>query len=428
MVFNSKTESEVITYQIILQLCITYKMRTTLFIARRYLFSKKSRNIINLISFISGLAVFVVTAALVIVLSAFNGLEGLVLEIFNTLDPTIKVVAKEGKSFPDDALLIENIQSVKGVKSASRVIEENALFMYGDKQYIGKLKAIEPQWAGLDKISPYMTDGNTGIFQDSLHACIVGSGIASALSLNPNSYEFLSIYFPKRKKKVDLFEPFHSDFAYPQGIFELQKDFDFTYVIAPLELGNQVLEMNGNISAIDIETDSTLSEKHLLEEVNKWVPEHLIAKDRIHQHALALKVMRSEKLAIFIILAFIFLIASFNIIGALTMLMVEKQKDSMLLRAIGFSQNKIKAIFFWQGAGIVLIGAFFGLVAGVLICYAQLEWGFVKINSNPGAPAYPVVVKGGDLLTIIILIGSIGLSTVWLRVRTIKVKDLHLLR
>ncbi|HEY8366166.1 MAG TPA: FtsX-like permease family protein [Bacteroidia bacterium] len=403
-------------------------MRATLFIALRYLFSKKSRNIINLISFISGLAVFVVSAALVIVLSAFNGLEGLVLEIFNTLDPTIKVVAKEGKSFPDDTLLIENLNNIPGVKSASRVIEENALFMYGEKQYIGKLKAVDPNWAGLDKIEPYMIDGNTGIFQDSLNSCIVGSGIASALGVNPNSFEFLSIYFPKRKKKVDMFEPFRSSFAYPQGIFELQKDFDFTYVIAPLEMGDDVLEMNGNISAIDIEMDGTEGEKELLKKVNALIPNHLVAKDRLNQHALALKVMKSEKLAIFIILAFIFLIASFNIIGALTMLMVEKQKDTMVLRALGASEARVKSIFFWQGAGIVIMGSILGIVMGILICIAQQEFGFVKINSNPGAPPYPIVIKKMDIILILVLIMSIGLSTVWLRVRALRSQDLHLLR
>lgn len=402
-------------------------MRATLFIARRYLFSKKSRNIINLISFISGLAVFVVSAALVIVLSAFNGLEGLVLDIFNTLDPTVKVVAKEGKSFEDDTLFIEQLKKLDGVKSVSRVIEENALFMYGEKQYIGKLKAIEPQWAGLDKISPYMIDGNTGIFQDSIQSCIVGSGIALSLGLNPNSYEFLSIYFPKRKKKVDIMAPFHSGFAYPQGVFELQKDFDFTYVIAPLSLGNEVLEMNGNISAIDIETDSSVSETQLLKSIENLTPEHLVAQDRLSQHSLALKVMRSEKLAIFIILSFIFLIASFNIIGALTMLMVEKQKDTMLLRALGLSVSKIRAIFFWQGAGIVILGAIAGITIGLFICIAQQHFGFIKINSSPAAPAYPVVIKTVDILTIIILILSVGLTTVWLRVRALKVSDLHLL-
>lgn len=403
-------------------------MRIVLFIAKRYLFSRKSRNVINLISFISGLAVFVVTAALVIVLSAFNGLESMVLDIFNTLDPTVKVVAKEGKSFPDDSLLIEKLKQLDGVKSVSRVVEDNALFMYADKQYIGKLKAVEPEWGGLEKIEPYMVEGNSGIFSDSIYSAILGWGVAAALDLNPNYNAYLSVYFPKRKKKLDLFEPFRTGFAYPQGIFELQKDFDFTYVIVPLEMGSEVLEMDGEISAIDIETDSTLSEKKLFASIEKLMPEHLVAKDRLSQHAIALKVMKSEKLAIFIILSFIFLIASFNIVGALTMLMVEKQKDIMLLHALGFSVKKIRSVFFWQGAGIVLLGAVFGLVGGLLICVAQMKYGFVRINPSPIAPAYPVHIQMSDLLLIIGLVLLVGLTTVLLRVRALKVQDLYLLR
>ena len=403
-------------------------MRIVLFIAKRYLFSRKSRNVINLISFISGLAVFVVTAALVIVLSAFNGLESMVLDIFNTLDPTVKVVAKEGKSFPDDSLLIEKLKQLDGVKNVSRIVEDNALFMYADKQYIGKLKAVEPEWGGLEKIEPYMVEGNSGIFSDSIYSAILGWGVAAALDLNPNYNAYLSVYFPKRKKKLDLFEPFRTGFAYPQGIFELQKDFDFTYVIVPLEMGSEVLEMDGEISAIDIETDSTLSEKKLFASIEKLMPEHLVAKDRLSQHAIALKVMKSEKLAIFIILSFIFLIASFNIVGALTMLMVEKQKDIMLLHALGFSVKKIRSVFFWQGAGIVLLGAVFGLVCGLLICIAQMKYGFVRINPSPIAPAYPVLIKTSDLLLIIGLVLLVGLTTVLLRVRALKVQDLYLLR
>lgn len=403
-------------------------MRATFFIALRYLFSKKSRNIINIISFISGIAVFVVTAALVIVLSAFNGLEGMVLDIFNTLDPTLKVVPAEGKSFETDSLVLDKIAALPQVESVSRVIEENALFMYGEKQYIGKLKAIEPQWAGLQKIRPYMVDGDTDIFYDSLYACIMGSGVAVSLGVNPNSYQYLSVYFPKRGKKVDLLQPFHTAFAFPQGVFELQKDFDFTYVIVPLEMGDDVLEMRGKISALDIELKPGTSEAGAIEAVQALLPPGLEVQDRLHQHAVALRVMESEKLAIFIILAFIFLIASFNIIGALTMLMVEKRKDTMVLRSLGFSIRRIRAVFFWQGAGIVVLGAMSGLLAGLGICLMQQKWSMVKINSNPEAPAYPVILQADDLLLILLLVLGIGLLTVYLRVRALKANELGLLR
>lgn len=403
-------------------------MRATVFIALRYLFSKKSRNIINIISFISGVAVFVVSAALVIVLSAFNGLEGMVLDIFNTLDPTVKVVPQNGKSFRPDSLLAGRIGAVPGVHSVSRMIEENALFMYGDKQYIGKLKAVEPQWAGLQKIEPYMVDGDTHMFYDSLYACIMGSGVAMSLGVNPNAYEYLSVYFPKRGRKTDLFQPFHTAYAYPEGVFELQKDFDFTYVIVPLEMGDDVLEMDGNISALDIELDEGADEDDVLADIRELLPPGLEAQDRLHQHAVALRVMESEKLAIFIILAFIFLIASFNIIGALTMLMVEKRKDAMVLRSMGLSLRGIRAVFFWQGAGIVVMGALGGLLLGIGICLMQQQWGMVQINSNPEAPAYPVILQWRDLLLILALVLGIGLFTVYLRVRALKADDLSLLR
>jgi len=403
-------------------------MRATFFIALRYLFSKKSRNIINIISFISGVAVFVVSAALVIVLSAFNGLEGMVLDIFNTLDPTVKVVPAEGKSFEPDSLVLQKMATLPQVQSVSRIIEENALFMYGDKQYIGKLKAVEPQWAGLQKIKPYMVDGDTYMFYDSLYACIVGSGVAISLGINPNSYEYLSVYFPKRGRKTDLLQPFHTAFAYPQGIFELQKDFDFTYVIVPLEMGDDVLEMKGRISALDIEFKEGADEKEGIRQIQALLPPGLEAQDRLHQHAVALRVMESEKLAIFIILAFIFLIASFNIIGALTMLMVEKRKDIMVLRSLGFSIKRIRAVFFWQGAGIVFMGALAGVLSGVGICILQQRLGMVKINSNAEAPAYPVILQWNDLLLILALVLGIGMLTVYLRVRALRADDLSLLR
>lgn len=304
-------------------------MNITKFIAFRYLFSKKSRNIINVISVISAVTVMTITAALVIILSAFNGLEAWVITLFNHADPELKIEAVTGKTFELDSLLLQQLATVDGVASVSPVLEDNAMFMYGDKQYIGILKGIEPDNPTYAGIAPLMLDGDPEIFDDSTGYTLLGAGVASTLGINlDDAQRRVVIYFPKRGKKINLFEPFRSIALYPSGVFSIQQDYDSRYVWIPFTLAQEVLDADGKATGFELALSPGADADAVRDRVADILPATLTAKTRLEQQAVFYKVFKTERLILTVILSFILLLASFNIFGALTMLLVEKRRDT----------------------------------------------------------------------------------------------------
>lgn len=391
------------------------------FIAFRYLFSKKSRNIINIISVISAVTVMVITAALVILLSAFNGLEAWVISLFNQADPELKIELVTGKTFESDSLLLSKIQGVEGVKTVSPVLEDNAMFIYGEKQYIGVLKGIQPNNPAYAGIEPLMLDGDPEIFADSSGYALLGAGVAGILGLNlDNAMRRLVIYFPKRGKKVDLFNPFRSIALFPAGVFSIQQDYDSKYVWIPLDLAQEVLDADNMLTAYEIELQTGANDESVKKQIQQQLPSTLTVKTRLEQQAVFYKVFQTERLILTVILSFILLLASFNIFGALTMLLVEKRRDTAVLRSLGFSINQIRSIFWTQGFLISLAGCLAGLLLGISVCVVQMQTGIIKIGPQEGAPPYPVILEAGDVVFSAMLVLVTGALVVLFRIRLVK--------
>jgi lipoprotein-releasing system permease protein len=396
-------------------------LKLTLFIAFRYLFSKKSRNVINLISGISGITVMVITAALIILLSAFNGLEAWVISLFNQADPELKIELREGKTFENDTALLSQIRAVDGVKTASPVLQDNALFLYGDKQYIGILKGIEAENPSYQGIAPLMLDGSPEIFHDSIPFCLPAAGVANILGINlDNASRRVVMYFPKRGKKMDLFAPFRSVAAFPSGVFSIQQDYDSRYVWVPLPLAEEVLDAENKITALEIAVESGWNTETVKIRIAGLLPPELTVKNRLEQQAVFYKVFKSEKLMLTLILSFILLLASFNIFGALTMLLVEKRKDTAVLRSIGFSAAKIRTMFWSQGFLITLVGCLAGVILGLAVCLLQISTGMIKSGPQEGAPPYPIIVHGGDVIFSVALVIITGALVSALRMVLVK--------
>ncbi len=376
---------------------------------------------INLISGISGVTVMVITAALIILLSAFNGLEAWVISLFNQADPELKIELREGKTFEKDTKVISRLNNLQGVKTASPVLQDNALFMYGDKQYIGILKGIEPDNPSYVGISPMMLDGSPEIFDDSTAFCLPAAGVANILGINlDNATRRVVMYFPKRGKKIDLFAPFRSAAAFPSGVFSIQQDYDSRYVWVPYSLAEEVLDAENKITALEIALQPGTDTEKLKDQIAEMLPPELTVKNRLEQQAVFYKVFKSEKLMLTVILSFILLLASFNIFGALTMLLVEKRKDTAVLRSIGFSAAKIRTIFWSQGFFITLAGCGAGVVLGLAVCYLQVYTGWIKSGPQEGAPPYPIIVHAADVLFSIALVLSTGAIVSALRMILVK--------
>jgi lipoprotein-releasing system permease protein len=363
----------------------------------------------------------VITAALIILLSAFNGLEAWVISLFNQADPELKIELREGKTFEKDEELLSDLKSLEGVKTASPVLQDNVLFMYGDKQYIGILKGIEPDNPSYGGIDPLMLDGTPDIFDDSTAFCLPAAGVANILGINlDNATRRVVMYFPKRGKKMDLFAPFRSAAAFPAGVFSIQQDYDSRYVWVPYSLAEEVLDAENKITALEIALAPGADTEKVKQRIADMLPPELTVKNRLEQQAVFYKVFKSEKLMLTVILSFILLLASFNIFGALTMLLVEKRKDTAVLRSIGFSAAKIRTVFWSQGFLISLAGCAVGVVLGLGVCYLQIYTGWIKSGPQEGAPPYPIIVHAADVFFSIFLVLSTGAVVSALRMFLVK--------
>ncbi|MDX2414589.1 MAG: ABC transporter permease, partial [Bacteroidales bacterium] len=348
-------------------------MKLPLYIARRYLFAKKSRNAINVISAISVAGVTVGTMALIIVLSVFNGLEDMVKSIFSTFDPDLEIRISEGKVFEPTSEHTKGLDALEGIAHWTMILEENALLRYDEKQYIATVKGVEDNYkyiTDLDSDS-IMWDGEFTLKgENGRMYAVVGMGVAQNLGIGINFLSSINIYVPKRTGNVrntDLSTAFKREFIFPSGIFAVEQDFDSRYIFVPIDLMRNLLEYDTEITAIEIKLDPGADTETVQEQVSTLFGLSFVVKNKYQQQEVFYKVMRSERLVIFLILSFILIIASFNVIGSLTMLIIEKEKDIAILRSMGANNTLIKRIFIFEGWLISIIGALGGLLIGGII-------------------------------------------------------------
>ena len=403
-------------------------MKLSFYIAKRYLFAKKSRNAINVISSVSVAGVTVGTMALIIVLSVFNGLETLVHSIFNTFDPDLKITTEKGKTFIPDSARLSLLSEVDGIACFSLCLEENALLRYGEKQYIATIKGVDDNYVKVSGIDSAMWDGEFLLLSEKGRSyAIPGIGIANNLGLRVNFVTPLNIYVPRRTGSADLNpeDAFVRDFIFPSGIYQVEQDFDSKYVFVPIGFARELLEFESEVTSVEIRFDNESKESEIQKNVTAIFGKGFLVKNKYEQQEIFYKVMRSERLAIFIILTMILIIASFSIIGSLTMLIIEKERDIEILRSLGADNTLIRKIFIYEGWLISIIGAFIGIMLGFIVCWIQQEFGLIKLQSNTLIMnAYPVVMKITDFIIVPATVLLIGFWAAWYPVRFLTKKYL----
>ena len=407
-------------------------MNLSLYIAKRYLVSKKSHNIINLISIISVVGVAVGTMALIIVLSVFNGFESLVKSLFNSFDPDLKITLVEGKTFSPAAIPEKEIRDIPGVVSYTRVLEETALLKYQNRQALVSLKGVSREFTAHSGLDSMMVHGELLLEHGDRNYIVLGYGVAQVLGANLNDYlNPINVYAPARKGYVASLpeQAFTNRIIFPSGIFSVQQDFDTRYAIVPLRFAENLFGYESEITALEIGIDRRIKSERekskIKEQVKAIAGEGFQVKDRYEQQELLYKIMKSEKLAIFLIMGFILFIATFNIIGTLSMLILDKKKDIAVLYSMGAGENLIKRIFIAEGMLISFSGAIAGMLLGALICWIQIRFGIVPLQAGGGSfvvEAYPVELQFIDFFYVFILVLGIGLPAVLYPVRKISRK------
>jgi lipoprotein-releasing system permease protein len=398
------------------------------YIARRYLVSKKTHNIINIISAISIAGVMICTMALIIVLSVFSGFEKLVISLFNTFNPDMVITLKEGKTFDSSLFPEDRIRKIPGVRYLAEVIEENALVKYKDKQYIATLKGVGEDFVNMSGLDTMMAEGKFKLQEGDRDFAVLGYGVAYYIGANLDDYQNpVSIFVPRRDAGFSggFENAFTNEMIFPSGYFSVQQDFDTKYVFV-----KKLLNYGPQITGIEIGIAKGVDVENIQQQVEKMVGDKFYVKNRFQQQALLYSIMKSEKWAIFLILSFILIIATFNVIGSLSMLILDKKRDIAVLQCLGASQAKVKRIFLAEGLLISLTGAAGGLILGALTCFLQQQYGFVKLGSPDSTfvvSAYPVHMQLLDFIFVFFTVMLIGAVATWYPVFNIRKIETHIL-
>ena len=389
-------------------------MNTPYFIAKRYLFSKKSVHAINFISGISMLGVFVGSAALIIILSVFNGFENVVLSMYNTFTPEIKIEPAEGKSFDPRKAMFTNLKNDPRIINYTEVLQEKALLRYGKRQHIATVKGVSADFLKRKQLDSTLTDGTFTLQKGGVDYAVVGSLVQMYLSVNiHDDFQALDIYTPRKgaANSINPADEFTVKSIHPLGVFQIQQQFDET-VLVSMDFARQLLEEKNNISSIEIYLKTDESAEAFQKEVAKALGSQYVVKNRIQQNELLYKILNSEKWAIFVILTFVLIIAVFNIVGSLTMLVIDKKKDIAILNSIGAGSPLIQKIFFFEGMLISLIGCISGMTAGLAFCLAQQHFGFIKMSEESFiTDAYPIGLQVSDFVLVFLTVTTISIIT-----------------
>lgn len=393
-------------------------MKFSFYIATRYLKAKKSHNAINIISLISVVGISIGTFALIVVLSVFNGFESLVISLYNSFDPPVKITPVKGKFIDLNSPEIVQLKQLNLIEYWVPTLEENALIKYRDKQIIATIKGVPELFSKLTKIDSAVFSGEYHQKINNRRGVTVGNGIAYNLSLKLNDVANpLVLYLPRREKGIiqNPEDAFTNNILFPTGIFSIQQEFDIKYILARLDVLQEWLSLNNKVTALELSAKYNKHEE-LIAEAKKILKENYEIKNRYQQHELLYKIMRSEKWAVFLILSFILIIATFNVIGSLTILIVEKKKDIQILKSLGASAKQIQKIFLTEGLLITAIGAFIGLLLGYTVCIVQDVYGFIKLNGSGTfvIDAYPVKIVATDFLYVTLTVFIIGFIASWI--------------
>lgn len=397
-------------------------------IARRYLFAKKSHSAINIISIVSVIGITVATAALVCALSVFNGFTGLVASSFSAFDPELQITPAKGKVFDPSTPEVTKVKQLGSIDFVSESLEENALLKFEDRQKPVIMKGVSPEFVNLARMNSLMLDGQFVLRQGDIDNAVIGAGLAMTLGAGANFRSPLEIYVPRRNMKVNpsnAANAFLLEYAYVSGVFALnQAKYDEEMFIVSIDLARELLDYENEVSSLDIKVKDEQSVESVKREIKSILGDQYLVKDRFEQQEDMYRMVNVEKWVTFLILALILVIAVFNIIGSLSMLILDKTDDIQILQNIGANNKLITQIFLFEGWMISFFGAIAGLLLGVFICLLQQYFGIVKLGSEGAfvVDAYPVSVKVGDVALIFITVSIIGFVAVLYPVNALRKK------
>ena len=403
-------------------------MNFPFFIARRYLFSKKSTHVINVISSISVIGVAVATMALVIVLSVFNGFHDLVASLFTSFDPQLKVVPVEGKTAPSDDPILTQIRLLPEVDVATETVEDQALAIYQGKQAMVKIKGVEDNFSELSHITDILYgDGTYSLHAANLEYGILGIRLAQTMGIGAQWDGYLKIYAPQKEGQLDLSNPgegFVADSLNSPGVlFSVrQSKYDKNYIVTSIAFARNLFGQQGMLSDLEIRLKEGSNLNAVKAEMQKIAGTKYKVLDRFEQQEDTFKIMSIEKLMAYIFLTFILVVACFNIIGSLSMLIIDKKNDVVTLRNLGANDKQITRVFLFEGRMIAVIGAVIGIGLGLLLCLLQQQYGFVRLGESEGSfivDAYPVSVHYTDVAIIFVTVIAVGWLAVWYPVRAL---------
>lgn len=397
-------------------------MNFSLFIAKRYLVSKKKQNIINIISGISVGGIIVGTLALVIILSVFNGFSMLIGTFYSNFDPDLKITSVRGKMFNPADSDFEKIKLMPEVINYAEIIEEVALLKYRDQVYPAIVKGVPANYARYTKIDTLIIDGSFLLNDKGIDYAVVGQGIAYSLGIQPVFTDHIMVYVPRKGNKVSLnpSQAINQNYIFPSGVFTVLEEIDSKYIIVSYDFAKNLFESENEVSSVELGINKDANIKKVQKEIQSILGEEFTVKNQYQQHDLVYKTMESEKWAAYLILVFILIIASFNLLGSLSMLIIDKTDDIFILRSMGADTKTIRNIFLFEGWLISIIGALLGTILGVLVCWIQIKFEIVTLpGSSFVISAYPVKIVLADILMVFSIVLLIGFFAAYYPVKFI---------
>ena len=401
-------------------------MNFPFYIARRYLFSKKSTHAINVISGISVIGVAVASMALVVTLSVFNGFHDMVASLFTQMDPQLKITPVKGKTVAADDPILTKIRKLPEVEVATECLEDQALAVYNDRQVMVKLKGVDDNFDQLTHIREILEgDGDFELHAADIHYGIPGLGVAYLLGMGYTYDKPLQIYAPKREGQLDMANPtdgFVEDQLYSPGVvFSVQQGkYDKHYILTSVHFARQLFQQDGMLSSLELRLKPGCDFDKVKAQMQQLAGGKFLVRDRYEQQDDTFRIMKIEKLIAYVFLSFILMIACFNIIGSLSMLIIDKRDDVITLRNLGASNSQIRRIFLFEGRIISAIGAIIGIGIGLLLCWIQQQYGIVRLGNSEGSfiiDAYPVSVHPWDIVLVFVTVLVVGFLAVWYPVR-----------
>ena len=393
-------------------------MSLPLKIAWRYLVSKKGHQAVNIISIVAVCGVVVATAALICVLSVFNGFRGLIMGKLAMLDPQVAITATMGKTINDADSVIDVVNNIPGVERAVPVILDQALAIYAQYQMPVRLKGVPDNYNTMNDIDSVIVDGEWKLRDQVSRYIVVGAGPAVRLMVRPESLGMVYLYAPQRQGHVNIANPmgaFRQDSLFVSGIFQLQQNsYDADLIYVPLDVAQELFDYEAEATQIEVKLDSGANEQQVMHAIGKLLGSSYQVQNRLMQQREAYRLVNIEKWMAFLLLAFILVIATFNVISTLSLLIIEKDDSIATLRALGANDRQISRIFVLQGWLITLAGAITGVVIGLILCLCQQQFGWLRLSGDPAnmiINAYPVEVQWTDVIITLALVAAVGLLT-----------------